>query len=59
MATAAEKRATQKYEKANVMQLCIKLNRKTDADIIDHLAQLDGSKMGFVKMAIREAMKKR
>lgn len=43
----------QKYDAANTTQLHLKLNRKTDADI---LAKLDsiGNKQGYIKSLIRK-----
>lgn len=58
--TEAAKRATIKYEKENTVQLKMKLNRKTDADILECLQAIGaagGSKQGFIKEAIREKMK--
>lgn len=52
MATEAQKRAVLKYDAANTTQLHLKLNNKTDADILDYLAQLDNVQ-GFIKDAIR------
>lgn len=50
--TEAQKRAREKYERANTVQFKMKLNRNTDADI---LAKLDavGNKQGYVKDLIR------
>ena len=52
--TAAQKRAREKYEKANTVQFKMKLNRNTDADI---LAKLDavgvGKKQTYIKELIR------
>ena len=52
MATEAQKRATLKYDAANTTQVHLKLNNKTDADILAYLAQLDNVQ-GFIKSAIR------
>lgn len=52
MATEAQKRAVLKYDAANTTQIHLKLNNKTDADILDYLAQLDNVQ-GFIKTAIR------
>lgn len=53
METEAQKRARLKYEAANTVQFKMKLNKKTDADI---LAKLDsvGNKQGYIKELIRE-----
>lgn len=52
MASDAQKRAVLKYDAANTTQIHLKLNNKTDADILDYLAQLDNVQ-GFIKSAIR------
>lgn len=53
----ANKRAQKKYDAANTVQLKLKLNKGTDADI---LAQLDasGNKQGYIKKLIREDIKR-
>ena len=45
-----------KYNADNVRQFKLNLNKKTDADIIDHLATKK-SKQGYVKELIRKDMK--
>lgn len=50
-------RANTKYDKANVVQMSLKLNKKTDADILEVLNQQE-SKLGYIKMCIREQMKR-
>lgn len=49
--------AKKRYDKANTKMVCLKLNKKTDADI---LAWLDGaySKQGYIKELIREDIRK-
>lgn len=56
MATEAQKRAKLKYDEANTVQVKLKLNRKTDADI---LARLDAvaNKQGYIKDLIRADLK--
>ena len=44
--------ASNKYNKENTIAYCIRLNRKTDADLIDFMESLD-NKTGFVKECIR------
>lgn len=53
MATEAEKRATAKYDKENTTQVLLKLNKKTDKDILYQLNTVY-SKMGYVKDLIRK-----
>ena len=46
-----------KYDRANTTRVSIKLNNKTDEDIIQYLASLE-NKQGYIKELIREDMKK-
>ena len=57
MATEAEKKAVKKYDAANTRQIHLKLNTKTDADILDHLDR-QKSKQGYIKKVIRRDMAK-
>lgn len=57
MATQAQIKAVAKYDKKNTTGLYLKLNRTTDADIIELLAQQE-NKQGFIKELLREYMKK-
>ena len=52
MTTAAQKRASAKYDQENTVVLTIKLNRRTDADIIAILER-QPNKQGFIKALIR------
>ena len=55
MATEALKRAVKKYDAANTKQVHLKLNTKTDADIIRRLEGMDNVQ-GYIKSLIREDM---
>ena len=55
MATEAQRRATKKYDQANTKQIHLKLNTKTDADIISFLEQ-NSNVQGLIKQLIREYM---
>lgn len=60
MATKAQIKASNKYDKENTKSVLLKLNKKTDADIIEMLDAAP-SKMGYIKSLIRqdiEAQKK-
>lgn len=57
MATKAQIKASNKYDKENTKQISLRLNKKTDADILDHLETV-GSKQGYIKELIRQDMKK-
>ena len=48
----AQLRAQAKYDKDNTVQIKLKLNKKTDADIIKRLLESD-SKQGYIKELIR------
>ena len=51
-------KASAKYNKENTTQVLLRLNKKTDADIIAHLADLGGkhTKQGYIKELIRYDM---
>lgn len=60
MSTKAQIKASNKYDKENTKSVLLKLNKKTDADIIELLDAVP-SKMGYIKDLIRqdiEAQKK-
>lgn len=43
----------EKYQKENIQRVVLKLNKRTDADILDWLGTLD-NKQGAIKKLIRE-----
>lgn len=49
----AQRRAQEKYDRANTVQIHLKLNTKTDADILDKLDSVP-NKQGYIKDLIRE-----
>jgi hypothetical protein len=51
-ASKAQLRAQEKYDKDNTIQVKLKLNKKTDADIIRYLSDCD-NKQGVIKALIR------
>ena len=57
MATEAQNRAVAKYDAANTTQIHLKLNDKTDADILARLEEVE-SKQGYIKRLIREDIAK-
>ena len=57
MASPAQRKANAKYDKANTVQFRMKLNLKTDKDILDRLASVP-NKQGYIKALIREDMAK-
>ena len=53
--TAAQKAASERYDRANTVRLYIKLNKNTDADILAHLERQE-NKQGYIKSLIRADM---
>ena len=53
MSSEAQKAATLKYDKENTVRLSLKLNKTTDADILEKLKSV-GSKQGYIKELIRQ-----
>ena len=53
----AQKRAVAKYDATNTKSFLLKLNKKTDADIIAHLEQ-QPNKLAYLKKLIRDDMQK-
>ena len=46
-----------KYDKNNTIQIKMKLNKKTDADIIEHLETME-NRQGYLKELIRSDINK-
>ena len=57
MATIAQARATAKYDATHTTQIKLKLNKKTDADILDWLGK-QPNKTGYIKELIRKDIEK-
>lgn len=53
----AQIKAQVKYDKANTKGIYLKLNRSTDADIIEKLEQI-GNVQGYIKDLIRKDLSK-
>ena len=53
----AQKRAVKKYDATNTKSFLLKLNKKTNADIIAHLEQ-HPNKLAYLKNLIRDDMQK-
>lgn len=53
----AQLRAGAKYDAANTRQITLKLNKTTDADILEHLDAVDNVQ-GYIKKLIREDLEK-
>lgn len=56
MASKAQAAASDRYDRAHTVQIKLKLNRKTDADIIALLNRCD-NKQGYIKDLIRADLK--
>lgn len=52
MASKAQIKASNKYNKENTLTVCIRLNKETDKDIIEILDSKD-NKTGYIKNLIR------
>lgn len=57
MATEAQIKAQKKYDAANTQQVHLKLNRRTDEDVLARLDEVP-SKQGYIKMLIREDLER-
>lgn len=56
--TESQIRASVKYNKENTVQISLKLNRSTDADLIDNLNRV-ANKQGYIKELIRRDIARR
>ena len=57
MATEAQIKAQKKYDADNTRQVHLKLNRRTDSDVLERLDAAP-SKQGYIKRLIREDLAK-
>lgn len=55
--TEKQKKIKETYDKINTKQIKLKLNLKTDKDIIEALEK-SGNKQGYIKRLIREDLQK-
>lgn len=56
--TESQIRASVKYNKENTVQISLKLNRSTDADLIDSMNRI-ANKQGYIKELIRRDIAKK
>ena len=56
--TESQIRASIRYNKENTVQISLKLNRSTDADLIDSLNRVK-NKQGYIKELIRKDITKK
>lgn len=57
MASKAQIKASNKYNRENTITLCLRLNKETDKDILEYLRTID-NKSGFIKSLIRSDIPK-
>ena len=57
MATEAQIKAQKKYDSENTRQVHLKLNRRTDKDVLEKLDTMS-SKQGYIKELIRADLRK-
>lgn len=56
--TESQIRASIRYNKENTVQISLKLNRSTDADLIESLNRI-ANKQGYIKQLIRRDITKK
>ena len=57
MASEAQIKAQKKYDAENTLQVHLKLNRRTDEDVLEKLDSVP-NKQGYIKQLIRADLKK-
>ena len=57
MATEAQRKAQRRYDARNTRQVHIKLNLRTDKDVLARLDEVQ-SKQGYIKRLIREDLER-
>ena len=57
MSTDAQKRASARYNARNTVQLAIRLNKATDADVIARIMEAP-SKAGYIKELVRADLRR-
>ena len=58
MATEAQRRAQRRYDEKNTRQVHIKLNLRTDKDVLERLDDVP-SKQGYIKRLIRDDLERK
>lgn len=58
MRSEESRRQQAAYDRENTARVNMKLNRKTDADILDRLAE-ESNRQAYIKMLIRADIKRR
>lgn len=57
MVRESDRRAIARYDAKNTRQIRLKLNKKTDADILQKLDSVE-NKQGYIKSLVREDIRK-
>ena len=57
MVSEAQKKASERYDRLNTKRIILKLNKRTDADILEILENV-GNKQGYIKDLIRQDKEK-
>ena len=57
MASEAQIKAQKKYDAENTLQVHLKMNRRTDEDVLEKLDSVP-NKQGYIKRLIRDDLKK-
>ena len=58
MATEAQRKAQRRYDAKNTRQVHIKLNLRTDKDVLERLDDVP-SKQGYIKRLIRDDLERK
>lgn len=58
MATDAQIKAQKKYDNENTRQVHLKLNKRTDSDVLERLDAVP-NKQGYIKRLIREDLERK
>ena len=58
MVTEAQRRAQRRYDEKNTRQVHIKLNLRTDKDVLARLDEVQ-SKQGYIKRLIRDDLERK
>lgn len=56
MTTKSKYAPQERYQKENIQRVVIKLNKRTDADILEHLENIE-NRQGYIKELIRNNIK--
>lgn len=57
MASESQRKASAKYDQGNTVMITLKLNRKTDADILEWLSY-ERNRQGAIKTLIRDQIER-